>query len=415
MGHTREDFEHLTNVDDALKTFLKTVEKHRPKRELLPLANCVGRVLAEDLAASQDLPLFDRSVMDGFAIRSLDVQTASPGLPIVLDLIGESRLGQGCRRIVKRLQAVSVATGSIIPKGADCVVPIEDILRVSKHQISLTSSVARGRHILRKGEDFSRGRIILKAGKRLRAQDLGALKALGFSKVRVSVKPRVGALSTGSELIESTRILRSKIVDINRLILLEMVAQCGGEAEDLGIVDDDRQSILAALRKAVRSCDLILISGGSSMGQRDLVPECIEMLGRPGMMVHGVAMRPAMPTGLALVDHVPIISLPGVPVSAIFAFRVFGLPMISRLLGTQEDTTITRNAILSEKVRGMLGYRFFVRVKLKETERGLVAEPLKSQKSAVLKSMVDADAYLTIPEDVNEIQANETVEVTLLR
>jgi molybdenum cofactor synthesis domain-containing protein len=223
-------------------------------------------------------------------------------------------------------------------------------------------------------------------------------------------------MSTGSELVEkSARMLRSKIVDINRLILLEMVAECGGKGVDLGIVDDDPQNILDALRKALRSCDLILVSGGSSMGQRDLVPECIDMLGRPGMMVHGVAMRPAMPTGLALVDHVPIISLPGVPVSAIFAFRVFGLPMVSRLLGTQEVTTMTANAVLSEKVRGVLGYRFFVRVKLKKTERGLVAEPMKSQKSAVLKSMVDADAYVVIPEGVNEIQANETVEVTLLR
>ena len=416
MDHTHEGFEHLTNADDALEIFLKTVEKRRPKRELQPLASCVGRVLAEDVAANQDLPLFDRSVMDGFAIRSLDVQTALPSFPIVLDVIGESRLGQDCRTIVKRLQAVSVATGSILPKGADCVVPIEDIFQVSKHRISLTSPVVRGQNILHKGEDFSRGKVILEAGQRLRPQDLGALRVLGFAKVRVAAKPRVGVMSTGSELVEkSARMLRSKIVDINRLILLEMVTECGGKGVDLGIVDDDQQSILDALRKALRSCNFILVSGGSSMGQRDLVPECIDMLGRPGMMVHGVAMRPAMPTGLALVNHVPIISLPGVPVSAIFAFRVFGLPMISRLLGAQEVTTATARAVLSEKVRGVLGYRLFVRVKLNRTERGLVAEPLKSQKSAVLKSMVDADAYFVIPEDVPEIQANETVEVTLLR
>jgi molybdopterin molybdotransferase len=414
--HSHEHFDHLTNVDDALEIFLKTVEKYHPKRELQPLTNCVGRVLAEDVAASQDFPSFDRSVMDGFAIRSLDVQTSLPSLPVMLDVIGESRLGQDCGIIVKRSQGVSVATGSIIPKGADSVVPIEDILQVSKHRISLSSPVPRGQNILHKGEDFSRGKVILEVGRRLRPQDLGALKVLGFSKVHVARKPRIGVMSTGSELVEKNAPKsRGKIVDINRLILLEMVAECGGEGVDLGIVDDDQRSIRDALRKALRSCNLILVSGGSSMGQRDLVPECINLLGRPGMMVHGVAMRPAMPTGLALVNHVPIISLPGVPVSAIFAFHVFGLPMISRLLGEQEVTKAPVRAVLSERVQGVLGFRFFVRVKLKRTEMGLVAEPLKNQKSSVLKSMVDADAYVVIPEGVAEIQANETVEVTLLR
>jgi molybdopterin molybdotransferase len=403
-------------VDDALTVFLEAVKMYRPKAESRPIATCAGRVLAENVTARQDLPSSDRSVVDGFAIRSVDVQSASASNPVVIHVIGESRLGEGCSLIVGDLEAVSVATGSTVPEGADSVVPVEDVSQMARSQISLTSPVAEGLNIIRKGEDFSRGQVVLEQGRRLRPQDLGALKLLGFAKVRVARRPRVGVMSTGSELVEKNgRRSRRKVVDVNRLILSTMVAECGGEPVDLGIVKDDRRSILGALRNGLRFCDLILVSGGSSVGQRDLVPGCINSLGRPGMMVHGVAMRPSMPTGLAVVNCVPIISLPGFPVSAVFAFRVFGRPMISKLLGARDVEEGRLQAVLSETVRGLSGYRSFVRVRLRVREGGLVAEPLKIQKSSALASMVDADAYVVIPEGVNEILADERVEVTLLK
>ena len=259
-----------------------------------------------DVAATRDVPFYDRSTVDGFAIRSADVQDASRSSPIVLNVIGESKLGQLCRLKVKRSQAVAVATGSFVPYGADSVVPVEDTVHLSKQRISLSLPLVAKQNILRRGEDIPRGRVILRDGRRLRPQDLGLLKTLGFASVRVVKRPKIGVLSTGSELVERVgHAYSGKVVDINRLVLAVMVSDCGGDPVDFGIVKDRREQILDTLRRGVKSCDLILISGGSSVGGRDLVPECINALGRPGMLVHGVAMRPAMPTGLAAVGHVP--------------------------------------------------------------------------------------------------------------
>jgi molybdopterin molybdotransferase len=377
----------------------------------------MGRILAEDVTVKQDIPSFDRSVVDGFAVRSADIRNASLYNPTVLRVIGESKLGQKCSINLGRSNAIAVATGSIVPRGGDSVVPKENIVYVSKQRISITSPLGHGQNILRKGEDFPRGKVILERDRRLRPEDLGLLKLLGFTRVRVLQQPRVGVMSTGSELVERVgqSCMGAKTVDINRTILSAMVSACDGKVVDFGIVRDDRVSIIHALMKAIRSCNLILVSGGSSVGQRDLVPECVNALGRPGMLVHGVAMRPAMPTGLAAVNNVPIIVLPGFPVSAMFAFLVFGRPMIAKIIGTKNVIERTTKAILTETVKGGRGYRTFVRVKLRRIKGRFVAKPLKNQKSSALASMIAADAYLVIPEDANEIRANEKLQVTMLR
>jgi molybdopterin molybdotransferase len=373
-------------------------------------------VLAVDVAATRDVPFYDRSTVDGFAVRSADVQDASPSRPIVLNVIGESKLGQLCRLKVKRSQGVAVATGSLLPYSADSVVPVEDTAHLSKQRISLTLPLVAKQNILHRGEDIPRGRVILRSGRRLRPQDLGLLRSLGFTSVRVVKRPKVGVLSTGSELAERVgRTYSGKVVDVNRLVLAVMVSDCGGDAVDFGIVKDRREQILDALGRGVKSCDLILISGGSSVGGRDLVPECINALGRPGMLVHGVAMRPAMPTGLAAVGHVPIISLPGIPVSAMFSFRVFGRPMIARIMGAEDLVEGTARARLAETVKGLEGCRTYVRVRLVRTKGCVLAEPLRTQKSSALASIVAADGYVVVPEGIDEIRRKSVVDVTLLR
>jgi molybdopterin molybdotransferase len=415
LNHTHEGFQRLTSVDEALARFLKSVENRRFKTELVHVMQALDRVLAEDVVAQHEIPFFDRSVVDGFAVRSVVAEGATKGKPSVLEIVGESRLGEVYKGIVGERCTVAVATGSIVPKGADTIVPIEDTLQLPERRISLTRTAIRGQNILRKGEDVCRGKIVLESGGRLRAQDLGVLKTLGTERVRVVKRPRVAVLSTGNELVETLRIRSSsQIVDINRMVLSAKINELNGDVLDLGIVKDRKEVIISTLKRAVKLSDLVLVSGGSSVGQRDLVPSCISSLGKPGMLVHGVAMRPAMPTGLASVNGTPIISLPGFPVSAMFAFLVFGRPMIAKLSGMKEVPESKREAMLAEPIKGWKSFRTFVRVTLKTTAGRLTAVPVESQRSSVIMSIVAADGFVTVPEDTGELPAGQIVEVTLL-
>jgi len=244
---------------------------------------------------------------------------------------------------------------------------------------------------------------------------LAILRAMGSAKVRVVRRIRIGIISTGNELVNlpGKRDV-GKVVDLNRQILSAMSEELGAQPMDLGIARDDESGIIRILRKALRSCDVILITAGSSVGRKDLVPECINRLGKPGMLVHGVAMRPSLPTGLAVVSGKPIVSLPGFPVSAMIAFRVFGRPLIGRLMGTGEPSEPVVKAVLKERISGPKGYRTFVRVMLRKTLDGLVAEPLKLQRASVLMSMVAANGIIIIPEHVEAFDAGQEVDVAVI-
>jgi molybdopterin molybdotransferase len=413
LNHTHEGFRNLKSVDDALACFLHSADNHQMKTELLLVPLALNRVLVDDVLASGEIPPVDRSVVDGFAVRSFDTKGAIKGRPIILEIIGESRLGEVYHGFVREGGAVVLATGSAVPNGADTVIPVEDVQCLSRRKIAIAASALRGQNILRKGEDLSRGELVLEKGRRLRAQDLGVLKVLGIRRVRVVKRPRVAVLSTGNELVETFRTKSlSQTVEINRMVLSAKISELGGNVIDIGIVRDRRKAIIKALKKAVKLSDMVLVSGGSSVGQRDLVPSCISTLGQPGMLVHGVAMRPAMPTGLASVNGVPVISLPGVPVSAMFAFLIFGRPMITKLSGMNHMPESRVQAKLASPIKGWKGFRTFVRVALKNTAHGLIAVPVESQRSSVMMSIVSADGFVTVPEDTGEIAVGKTV-VTL--
>ena len=280
MNRAHEGFRDLKNVDDALASFLHSTR--RPlETEWLLVSQALERVLAEDIVAEFEIPHSDRSIVDGFAVKSSDTNRASELSPLILKITGESRLGEPCRGVVRSGGAFAIATGSIMPKGADCVVPVEDAGKMSGGRIAVTETVERGQNILRKGEDIAPGKVVLTKGRRLRAEDLGVLKILGIKRVRVMKRPRVAILSTGSELVDSfPSRSSSKIVDINRLVLSGKVRRLGGTVIDFGIVKDRKQLIIRALEKAVESSDMVLVSGGSSVGQKDLVPSCINAVGQ---------------------------------------------------------------------------------------------------------------------------------------
>jgi molybdenum cofactor synthesis domain-containing protein len=241
------------------------------------------------------------------------------------------------------------------------------------------------------------------------------MKALGHTKARVAKKPRIGIISTGDELVDSPARLRlGKIVDLNRPILSGLAEELGAVPVDIGIARDNEGEIMNALRRALRVSDAVLISAGSSVGKRDLIPKCINQLGKPGVLVHGVAMRPALPTGLAVVKGKPVVSLPGFPVSAMIAFRAFCRPLIERLSGGQMQNELTVKAVLKGSINGIQGNRTYVRVSLSHSPDGLVAEPLKVQRSSALMSMVDANGIVTIPEGVASVEAGQVVDVAVI-
>jgi len=241
------------------------------------------------------------------------------------------------------------------------------------------------------------------------------MRALGHTKVRVVRKPRIGIISTGDELVDSpSKLSPGKIIDLNRSILSGMTQELGAVPLDMGIAPDQEKEILRALRRGLRHSDAVLISAGSSVGKRDLLPKCINSIGEPGMVVHGVAMRPSLPTGLAVVKGKPVVSLPGFPVSAIMAFRVFCRPLIAMLSGGQELEESTVRALLKGRIVGIDGYRTYVRVRVRRTADGFIAEPLKVQRSSALTSMVDANGIVTIPEGTSAVDAGQVVDVAVI-
>lgn len=416
MNHTHEGFHNLKNVDDALARFLQSVSKPPVETEWLLVPGAFGRILADDIVSKSEIPRSDRSVVDGFAVKSADTKGATEISPLGLKIMGESRLGEVCKGVVSRGGAFAIATGSIVPKGADCVVPVEEVHQMPGHKtLVLSRSAKLGQNVLRKGEDIVRGRVVLTKGRRLRPQDLGVLKVLGIKRVRVMKRPRVAVLSTGNELVEDLRNRSSsQIVDINRVVLSARIKQLGGDVIDLGIVKDRKELIIRALEKAVKSSDMVLVSGGSSVGQKDLVPSCINALGKPGMLVHGVAMRPAMPTGLGSVNGIPVISLPGFPVSAMFAFLIFGSPMMAKLSGVKPVPEAELQATTLMLIKGLKGYRTYVRVALRNTAKGFTARSIDSQRASVMMSVVAADGFVVVPEKTGVIPKGRLVDVTLL-
>lgn len=411
----REGFQNVTSINDATRILLESVGTPRPKLETIKVSECVGRVLGEDIASRIFVPPLDRSVMDGYAVCVEDVRSASRENPAILKVVGESRLGEICRSRLKHGQAVAVATGSMVPQGADAVVKVEQTAIVQGGQVAIHAPAAPGQHISKKGEDVSPGMVVLRRGRRLRPQDLGVLRELGDARVRVAKRPRIAVLSTGNELIDSvTKQHLGKATDLNRPILSAMLRELGAQPVDLGLARDREDEIVRKLKVGLRTCEAVLVTAGSSVGKKDLVPKCINALGSPGMLVHGVAMRPSLPTGLALVKGKVILSLPGFPVSAIIAFRVFARPLIAKLLATEEPVEPIVKAVLKERIGGPPSYRTFVRVLLRRTEHGMIAEPLKLQRSSVLMSMVTANGIVTIPEEVASYEAGQLVDVTVI-
>lgn len=408
-------FKEATKIEDARRIFYEALPTGSHPSEPVPISKSLNRILAEDVRAETSVPSFERSAVDGYAVTAEDTFGSSQTNPSLLKLMGESKIGEVPKIILGRGETASIATGAPVPQGANAVVMVENTKRLDTGDIEFYSAVAPGENVSRVGEDVKQGTVVLGAGRRLRPPDLGLLVALGHRTVRVVRKPRVAVLSTGNELASTSRRGAGKIADVNRPVLMAMIEDCGGRPVDLGISRDDPAQITGKLRQGLRSADLVLVTAGTSVGKGDLVPDIINTLGKPGMLVHGIAMRPSLPTGLAVVNGRPVISLPGFPVSAMFAFSTFVQPLILRMLGTSPDPEPRIKARTTRKIVGVPGFRAFVRVLVREDHGKFTAEPLRHPGAGILTTLTRANGIVVVPENVEGFEEGAEVEIALFR
>jgi molybdenum cofactor synthesis domain-containing protein len=408
-------FKEATRIEEARRIFYEALPATRLPSEQVAVPKALNRILAEDVRAEISVPSFAKSAMDGYAVAAEDTFGSAPTNPSLLKLVGESKIGESPKTIVEKGQTVAIATGAPVPQGANAVVMVENTKRLETGDVEIYAPVAPGENVSQVGEDVKQGTVVLEKGRKLKPPDLGLLVALGRGTVNVVQKPKVGVLSTGNELLDVSPGETAKIADVNRPVLMAMVEESGGMPLDLGIARDDTEQISRKLKQGLASTDLVLVTAGTSVGKGDLVPDVIDELGKPGMLVHGIAMRPSLPTGLAVVDGKPVISLPGLPVSAMLAFSTFAQPLILRMLETEPDPQPKVKARTTKRIVGVPGFRTFIRVQVRESDGKLIVEPLRAPGSSILTTLTRANGIVVVPENVEGFDEGAEIEVQLFR
>jgi molybdopterin molybdotransferase len=391
--------------------------------EHVPLTAAEGRVLAHAFAAPDNLPSERRSVMDGFAVHAADVHTASELFSIVLKVIGSVPMGDVFHGRVAAGEAVEIATGGFLPADADAVVMVEQTAPLGGSgdgsgggaRIEVSRAVAPGANVVQPGEDLTRGEVVLPAGRRLRAADLALLATFGIVTVEVFRRPRVAVLSTGNELCAPEATPRpGQVRDANQIALAAQIAAAGCEVTRAGIVRDDSAALRAAVHQLLSDHDAVILSGGSSIGTKDLSAEALGELPPPGILFHGIDIRPGKPTLFARAGHKPVVGMPGFPTSSLVVFDAFIRPMLWRLGGEigRQPWPARRAARLGAAHRSVVGREDYLRVALDERDGALWADPLRGG-SATLSNVVRADGLICVPADVDHLDAGAPVEALL--
>ncbi len=384
------------------------------RTEVIATEDALGRVLAADLASPHPLPPFSRSAVDGYAVRAADTYGATASLPAYLSVKGEVPMGASAGLSVNDGEAALVHTGGMIPDGADAVVMVEDTQASRPGEVEVVKPAGVGQHVLKMGEDVTAGETIMERGHRLRPQEIGGLLALGFTRVEVAARPRVAILSTGDEVVPPEADPQpGQVRDVNSYTLAALVEQVGGRAVRGGIIPDRREPLEAAAVKALAANDMLLITAGSSVSTRDMTAEVIAKLGAPGVLVHGVALKPGKPTILAVCDGKPVVGLPGNPVSALVVAGLFVAPVLRRMLGlSRAEIAPAISARLSTNLASEAGREDYQPVRLLRDGEGWLAEPVFG-KSNLIFTLVRADGLVRIPPAAAGLPAGAPVEVRL--
>lgn len=423
-------FNVLTLREVTAKLNETFAEPARPK-ESLPLDKALGRILAEDQIAEEDVPHFTRSVVDGYAVRAKDTFGASESIPGFLNLVGAVEMGKPALRAVKSGEAVYVPTGGALPAGADAVVMIEYTEPFGAGQIAVQRPSAPLENVMSRGDDLAAGEVVLKRGTRLRPQDLGVLSALGIDRVQVFAPFQVSVLSTGDEIVPvRQKPTDGQIRDINSYTISGLIEAAGGCVKRAILVKDDFEALKWAVSEALSDSDLVLLSGGSSVGEKDYTQKVIQSFEDSEILAHGLGIKPGKPTVVARIGGVPVFGLPGQPASAMMIFKAVVEPLLKRLTGeqlfifadgsgTQQDDEIasllrtrTVTAVASSNIHAAPGRTTFQMVSLERRSGSLTAIPVHG-KSGMISLMSRADGYIQIEPEQEGILQGEVVKVIL--
>ncbi len=403
-------FLRVSTVERARAT-LDRFWRPSPRTSVLALEDVLGRVLAEDVISKMDVPPFDRASFDGYAVRASNTFGADEGRPVELTLVGRLRPGFWPKRRLRSGECVEISTGAPIPPGADAVV-MGEYASLEKGKVRICRAVAPGENVAERGSDLRRGRVALQKGEVLTPVKAGLLAAVGVKRVRVFSPPRIAIISTGDELARPGGCLaKGKIYDVNGTTLSGAVRECGGTPVYLGIARDRVSDIRKLIRKGLRRCDVLILSGGSSAGSGDVLPEIVNGMGSPGVIVHGLALKPGKPTFIGVLGGKPVFGLPGYPVSAMMVFDQLVADYIRALSGLPRPRRLNVRARLSTRVISARGRKELIPVKMSGKD-GPTAEPILKGSGAVT-SLSMADGYIEVPIERELLEEGELVEVKL--
>lgn len=407
----RKVFRDAVSIDEARKLLLN---HFTPKRavEKVPIHLAAGRVLARDVYAITDVPPFDRATMDGYAVRAEDTFTAEEDSPVILKVVGVIEAGKKPEIEIDRGEAAEIATGAMMPKGANAVVMVEYTRRRGE-RIEVLKPVSPGENVMYAGSDVMAGELLVREGSRLTHREIGVMAACGIGEVEVYRKPRVAIISTGNELIRpGEKLMEGKIYDVNSYSLAAAVEENGGEAILMGIARDDEAEMRRMIDKALREADIVLTSGSTSAGAGDVMYRILDEF-EPGVLVHGIAIKPGKPAIIAVSDSKPVFGLPGYPTSAMTVFEVMVAPIIREMAGLAEDEMVKLRANLALKVFSAEGRREYLPVNVVEGAEGYSAYPVSGSYSGAVTAFAFTDGFVEIPENVVMLEEGDEVEVRL--
>ncbi len=399
----------------ALELLIRSLPTKTPPGDIIAIEDSLGFVCAEDVVSGEDLPQFARSTVDGYAVKAEDTFGATEGMPAYIGLAGEIMMGEMPAFALAKSFAAKIPTGGMLPGGSDAVVMFEHVQGVDATTIEVLKPVVPGENVIRAGEDVKKGELVVRKGRRIRPQDIGACAGIGVAKIAVCERPKVSIISTGDEIVAAAASpSMGQVRDINSYVLAGMIMESGCLPLKKGIIRDDYAAIRKAVEESMRDSDAIAVSGGTSVGTKDMIARIIDDIGNPGVLFHGVSLKPGKPMIGGIVKGVPIFGLPGHPAAVSLCFELFIRPVLDLLSGLKEkglQKNIVR-AALSRNIPSPQGREEHIRVVIEEKEEGLIAVPLLA-KSGLITTLAKADGTIVIPLNSNGQEAGTIVDVRL--
>ncbi len=409
--------DRVMTAEKALVLLLEAIGSRTTKSGTVDIERSLGRVCAEDVLASVDIPAFARSTVDGYAVRAEDTFGATENMPAYLNLTGEILMGEQASGTAADDAAFKIPTGGMLPEGADAVVMFEHVQVIDDRIIEVMKPVAPGENVIQPGEDVPTGEVVVKAGSRLRPQDIGACAGIGVREIRVFERPVVSIISTGDEIVPAeNKPDIGQIRDTNSYVIAGMVLAAGGTPLRKGIYPDDYRAIRSAVEDAMKDSDAIAVSGGTSVGTKDMIARIIDDIGNPGILFHGVSLKPGKPMIGGVMQGIPIFGLPGHPAAVSVCFDIFVRPVLNLLSGLKDRPSYRLKGIvrarLSRNISSSAGREEHIRAVIEEREDGLWAVPILG-KSGLIRTLVKADGTFAVPVNRNGVEKGEFVDVTV--